>query len=266
MKILFIGDVVAKAGRQVLKEVLPKLKEKEKIDLCVANIENLAHGRGATKETIEEICQYGVDIMTSGNHIWYRDEILPVLEKNKKVVRPANYPPGTSGSGFTYAKVGKKKVLVINLIGRLWVGGAIDDPFRVVDSILNQQLKKEKPDLVLIDFHAEATSEKSALAWYLDGRVTAVVGTHTHVPTADESVLPKGTGYVTDIGMSGALNSVLGVEPSLVIATFMAPGPTKFEWVEELPWVFRSVVIETEKSKISEVEVTSNIKRIDMIV
>src|SRR3990172_684441 len=209
MKILFIGDVVAKPGRAAIKEVLPDLIKKEKIDLVVANIENLAHGKGATDRTVEEIREAGVDIMTSGNHIWFREEFVNILNKDPRIIRPANYPAEAPGYGFTYANVGTKKVLIINLIGRQWIDEPVDEPYHTVDALLLDQVDKEKPDAILVDYHAEATSEKAAMAWFLDGRVTAVVGTHTHVPSADPQILPKGTAFLTDIGMTGAVNSVL---------------------------------------------------------
>ena len=247
MKILFIGDIVAKPGREVIKDVLPGLIKKEKVDICIGNIENLTHGKGATKEKVEEIREAGVDIFTSGNHIWFRTEFTDVLNSDPTVIRPANYPGDTPGFGFTVVDVGKQKLMVINLIGRQWIDEPVDEPYRVIDTILLDQVEKEKPDAIVVDFHAEATSEKNALAWFLDGRVSAVVGTHTHIPTADTWILPKGTALVTDIGMSGALHSVLGVEPSIIISKQKNPGPAKFEWVEDGPTVFRSVLIETNK-------------------
>ncbi len=247
MKILFIGDIVAKPGREAVKEVLPDLIKKEKVKLCVANIENLTHGKGATAEKVDEMREAGVDIFTSGNHIWYRKEFVDVLNNDPTVIRPANYPGDSAGFGFTFAKVGKDKVLIINLLGRQWIDEPVDEPYRVVDMLLLDQVEKEKPSAIFVDFHAEATSEKNAMAWFLDGRVSAVLGTHTHVPTADEWILPKGTALVTDIGMSGALHSVLGVDPSIIISRQKNPGPLKFEWVEDGPRVFRSVLIETDK-------------------
>lgn len=261
MRILFIGDIVAKLGREALKEVLPSLLKEEKIDLCIANIENLSHGKGATQETIDEIRKYGVDLMTSGNHIWYKEEIKDILKEDKTVIRPANYSAEAAGFGFTYASAGKEKVLVINLLGRQWMGGPIDNPFKTVEAILAKEVKKEKPNVILVDFHAEATSEKTAMGWFLDGEVTAVVGTHTHVPTADQWIMPQGTAYVTDLGMTGAQYSVLGVEPDIIVGTFLNPEPSRFEWVEEGPKLFRSVLIETGKGLKAK-----SIKRIDKLV
>ncbi len=247
MKILFIGDIVAKPGRAVVKEILPDLIKEEKIGLVIANIENLAHGKGATEKTVEEMRRVGVDIMTSGNHIWFRGEFADVLSKDPRILRPANYPADSPGYGFTYAKTTNKKVLIVNLLGRQWMNEPIDEPYRTIDAILLDQVEKEKPDAIIVDYHAEATSEKAALGWFLDGRVTAVVGTHTHIPSADAQILPKGTAFVTDVGMSGAAHSILGVEPSIIIRKQKDPGPKRFEWVESGPKVFRSVLIETKR-------------------
>jgi len=196
MKILFIGDIVAKPGRRVVGHVLPDLIKEKKIDLVIANIENLAHGKGATQETIDELRSYGVDIMTSGNHIWYREETTEILERDPSIIRPANYPSDLPGFGFCIAQVsksGKKekdKVLVVNLLGRQWMDQPVEDPFRTIDAVLADHTK-EKFAAIVVDFHAEATSEKVAMGWYLDGRVTALVGTHTHVPTSDNVLLPE---------------------------------------------------------------------------
>ena len=267
MRILLIGDIVAKPGREIVKKVLPTLIKKEKIDLVVANIENLTHGKGATRVKVDEMREAGVDIFTSGNHIWFREEFEDVLNNDPTVIRPANYPGDNPGFGFTIVKVGKEKILVVNLIGRQWIDEPIDEPYRVIDILLLDQIEKEKPSVILVDMHAEATSEKNALAWFLDGRVTVVVGTHTHIPTADEWVLPNGTAFVTDIGMSGALHSVLGVVPEIIISKQKDPGPSKFEWVETGPKVFRSVLIETDKKglPVGKVSIAKLIKRIDKI-
>ncbi len=261
MKILFIGDIVAKPGRRVVREVLPDLIKKEKVDLTIANIENITHGKGATKEKVDEMREVGVDVFTSGNHIWFRKEFRDVLDKDPSIIRPANYPGDVPGFGFTYASVGKEKVLIINLLGRQWINEPVDEPYRVIDAILLDQVEKEKPQTIIVDFHAEATSEKNAMAWFLDGRVSAVVGTHTHIPTSDEWVLPKGTAFVTDAGMSGAKHSVLGVEPNIIISKQKDPGPSKFEWEERGPRVFGSVLIETDKKGLAK-----SIKRRDKVI
>lgn len=183
------------------------------------------------------------------------------LNNDPTVIRPANYPVDNPGFGFTIAKVSRKKVLVINLLGKQWIDQPVDEPYRSIEAILNDQVEKEKPDFIVVDFHAEATSEKNAMAWFLDGRVTALVGTHTHIPTADPWVLPKGTAFVTDVGMSGARHSVLGVVPEIVIKKQKDTAPSRFEWVETGPKVFNSVLIETDK-KMKAV----SIKRIDRII
>jgi metallophosphoesterase (TIGR00282 family) len=260
MNILLIGDVVARPGRDSVDNILPGIIEELKIDLVVANIENLAHGKGATRETVNQLRKSGVDLFTSGNHIWFREEFLDELENDETVTRPANYPEDVPGRGHTFHKVGKEKVMLINLIGRQWIDQPINDPFRKMDELLKLG-KKEKANVILVDFHAEATSEKSAMGWYLDGQVTALVGTHTHVPTADAWILPEGTGFVSDIGMTGARHSVLGVAPEIIISTQKNPGPQKFEWVEDGPKVFNSVFIRTDsKGNCSE------IARIDRIL
>lgn len=247
MKILFIGDIVAKPGRKAVGEILPKLIKEKDIDLTIANVENLSHGKGITKETIEEIRSYGVNIMTSGNHIWYREEAKEILDSDPSIIRPANYPSDLSGFGFTIAKVEKDKVLVINLLGRQWLDQPVEDAFRSVDAILADQSKTRFASII-VDFHAEATSEKMAMGWYLDGRVTATIGTHTHVPTADAFIMPKGSAYITDVGMTGATHSVLGVESDIIIRTHKFPDPQRFEWVENGPAAFRSVLIETGRA------------------
>ena len=258
MKILLIGDVVAKLGRKAVGEVLPDLIKKEKIDLVIANVENLSHGKGITEKSVDELRNAGVDIMTSGNHIWFKEDFTEVLSKDPTIIRPANYPADTAGYGFTYAKVGREKVLIINLIGNQMMNEPTDEPYRTVDAILLDQVEKEKPNFIIVDFHAEVTSEKVAMGWYLDGRASVVFGTHTHVPTADIRILPKGTGFVSDVGMTGAADSVLGVRPDIIIKKQKDPYPIKFEWVEEGPRVFASVLVETNKDG-----TTKNIKRID---
>lgn len=260
MNVLFIGDVVARLGREAVAEFLPAIKEEYKLDLVVANIENLAHGKGATKDTVDFLRKQGVDLFTSGNHIWFRDEFMEILNTDPTITRPANYPADVPGFGFTIAKVDKEKVMLVNLIGRQWIDQPISDPFRTMDEVL-KTAEKEKVKVILVDFHAEATSEKNAMGWYLDGRVSALVGTHTHVPTCDQWVMPKGLGYVTDIGMTGAQHSVIGVAPEIIIAAQKNPGPKKFEWVEEGPKVFRSVFV-----KINSKGQTEEIFRIDKLL
>lgn len=207
MNILFIGDVIGRPGRQAVKEILPKLKTKYQLDAVFANGENLASGLGMTLETYEEMREAGIDYFTSGNHIWQRRQFIPYLDdKNIRVIRPLNYPQGVPGRGFAHFNIGKKKILLINLIGRAFFNEKFDDPFTAMEKLL----AKEKADMIIVDDHAEATSEKMVMGHWLDGKVQAVIGTHTHVPTADAMILPKGTAYITDVGMVGPLHSSIG--------------------------------------------------------
>lgn len=213
MKILLLGDVVGKIGRKAVAKIVPGLREEHGIDLVIANAENLAHGHGITQNSLNELLEGGVDFCTSGNHIFAKGEGLEILAKpDSPVIRPANYPPGWPGVGQKVLTIGTKSVLVINLLGRLFMKVSPDCPFRTVDAILKSH-SEERFDAIIVDFHAEATSEKKAFGFYCDGRVSAVVGTHTHTPAADEQILPKGTAYTTDLGFVGAKYSVLGFEP-----------------------------------------------------
>lgn len=253
MRILFLGDIVGKRGRGAVKSLLPSLKKDAKLDLVLANAENIAHGRGATTATVQESLSYGIDYFTSGNHIFWRDAFTQEIEK-LPVLRPANYPPETPGKGYTILDLGKAgRVLLINLLGRTFIESSANCPFQEVDRIL-EEFEGEKLAATLVDIHGEATSEKAALGWYLDGRVTAVFGTHTHVPTADAWVLPKGTAFVTDVGMVGPRYSVLGVEPQIIIDRFLRASPRRFEWVETGPAVFNSVSLEVKKGKVVKFE------------
>ncbi|MEK9129930.1 MAG: TIGR00282 family metallophosphoesterase [Patescibacteria group bacterium] len=259
-KILFIGDIVGKIGRAGVRQLLPKLKKSFKIDLVLANVENLAHGKGVSEKTLKEIQEAGVDIFTSGNHIWKkRKEVEEIFEKqNFFLLRPANYPSGVSGVGERIFTINKKKILVINLIGRVFLKENFDCPFRTIDKIL-KKYKKEKLTAILIDFHAEATSETRAMGFYVDGRVSAVFGTHTHVPTADAKILPNGTAYVTDAGMVGAEDSVIGVEKENVIKMYLTQINHQFVYPEKGECVFNAVLIEIDL-KTNKV---ASIKRVD---
>lgn len=239
MRILFVGDVFGQAGRRIVREHLGHLIEEQAIDLVVVNVENAAGGFGVTPGIAEEFFELGAHVLTSGNHIWDKREIVEYMqsaaeqshEQPRRLLRPANYPGGTPGHGFYEGVLpGGQGYAVINLQGRIFMGN-LDDPFRAADSLL----KKIQAKVILVDFHAEATSEKIALGWYLDGRVTGVIGTHTHVPTADERVLPNGTAYQTDVGMSGPFDSVIGVEKELVLARFLTSMPGKFEAAKSDP-------------------------------
>jgi len=229
IKILFLGDIVGKIGRRALKDALPKLRKKYKPDLIIANAENIAHGKGVTEGTLKEMMTAGVDFFTSGNHIWSNPEGAKIFIENKlPIIRPANYPEGVLGDGYRVVKVGKNKILIINLLGRVFFRENFDCPFRKLEKIL-KETKKEKLSAIILDFHAEATSEKNTLARYFDGQLSAVFGTHTHIQTADEQVLPKGTAYITDTGMVGAKHSSLGVDMKNVVNNFLTQMPTNFE-------------------------------------
>jgi metallophosphoesterase (TIGR00282 family) len=224
LRVLFIGDVVGKPGRRALQVLVPSLREELALDVVVANGENVAGGRGLTNRTAREMFEAGVDIISSGNHIWDQKEIIELLDSDEPVLRPANYPPGSPGRGW----LTHKGLTVLNLQGRTFMQ-AIDCPFRTADAAL-KAAAADAP--ILVDFHAEATSEKVAMGWHLDGRVTAVVGTHTHVPTADQRLLLRGTAFVTDTGMTGARDSVIGFEIEAVHRLFLTQLPTRLT-VEE---------------------------------
>ncbi len=221
MLILAIGDIIGSPGRQAVQRLLPEIRQQYGVDFAIANAENVAGGFGLTPNTAKELLNAGVDVMTSGNHIWAQKEIIPYLDSEMPVLRPLNYPPGVPGRGYLIAR---SKVMVVNLIGRTFIGD-FDCPFRKMDELLCQL--KEKPPVIIVDFHAEATSEKMALGRYLDGRVSAVVGTHTHVGTIDHQIFPDGTAYVTDIGMTGPINSVIGDEFESVIKRFLTIIPSR---------------------------------------
>jgi len=227
LKVLFIGDIIGEPGRKMVRAHLRTLKEAHQPDLVVANGENSAGGFGITSEIADELFFLGIDVLTSGNHVWDKKEIEPYLNKQDRLIRPANYPAGNPGQGsvvVTTEKAGKAAVL--NLEGRVFMSN-LEDPFRVAEREI-ARLKKETP-VVIIDFHAEATSEKIALAWHVDGMASAVIGTHTHVQTADERVLPKGTAFMTDAGMTGPTDSVIGVKKEQAIARFLYQTPHRFE-------------------------------------
>src|SRR5262249_36317611 len=226
MKVLMIGDVVAKPGRVAVLERIQDLREQHEIDLAIMNAENLAGGFSVTPQLCQELFANGIDVMTSGNHIFDKKEAIDYIRKQPRLIRPANYPPNTPGSGFWSGEVNDTRVAVINLMGRVFMPPS-DDPFRMVDEFLGTL--PNEPMVRLVDMHAEATSEKVAMGWHLDGRVSAVVGTHTHVQTADERILPQGTAYLTDLGLTGPIDSVIGVEPELAIQRFRTGMPNRFE-------------------------------------
>ena len=227
MKIILIGDVVGKAGRTVLAEVLPRLKDQYEAEFVVANVENAAGGAGVNQRVGEELLNAGVDIMTSGNHVFDKKEVIPYIESEPRLLRPANYPPDIPGRGMWLgSSISGVPIAVVNLQGRVFMAPN-DCPFRTADRLLGEI--GGRASVVIVDHHAEATSEKIGMGRHLDGRVSVVVGTHTHVQTADEQILPGGTGYITDLGMTGPFDGIIGVESGLVLTRFLRGLPVRFE-------------------------------------
>ncbi len=226
MNILMVGDVFGESGRAALAKHLPTLRQQHAIDFCVVNIENAANGFGVTPLIAKQAFEQGADVLTSGNHIWDKKEIVEYITKENLLLRPANFPAGTPGVGYVTIKAGPHKVAVLNLMGRVFML-PIDCPFQKANEIV-PELRKETP-IILVDMHAEATSESVAMGWHLDGRVSAVVGTHRHVQTADERVLPGGTAYITDLGMTGPTDGVIGVDRELILQRFLNQMPVRFE-------------------------------------
>jgi hypothetical protein len=225
------GDINGRIGRKAVAKILPSLKKKFDPDLTIANAENIAHGIGVTDGTLNELIKAGVDFFTSGDHIFDKKDAIGILERqNSPLIRPANFPPGVPGVGARLFEIGTKKVLVINLLGRVFMKNQYDCPFRKADEIL-MEFKEADPSAIIVDFHAEATSEKNGLGQYLDGRVSAVLGTHTHIGTDDWQILPGGTAFTTDIGMVGAKDSILGVDKRGILKTFL----TQISEVHEIP-------------------------------
>ncbi len=242
MRVIMVGDIVGSVGRKALKEVLPVLKRNLQPTFIVVNAENAAAGRGITRAIATEILEYGAHAITLGNHTWDQKDTVDWIGSESKVIRPANFPEGCPGNGSVVIKNGQYELLVVNMQGRSFLP-PIDCPFHKIDQILEPYKKKTMP--ILLDFHAEATAEKLAMAWYLDGRVSAVIGTHTHVQTNDERVLPNGTAVLTDVGMTGPLNGILGVERSPIIQKFLTQMPTRFT-VDEGIWQFHATVIDID--------------------
>lgn len=263
MTILFFGDITGKMGREAIKKYLPKLKQTYQPDLIIANGENLAHGLGLTAKTLEEMLEAGIDFFTSGNHVWDKKDIYQIFSDNKlkdKLIRPSNYPPGAPGEGYKIIQINAYSLLVINLVGRVFFSENFDCPFRSLDDILGKTQRK-KIDGIIVDFHAEATSEKEAMGWYADGRVSAVVGTHTHVQTADEKILSRGTAYISDMGMVGPSDSVIGAEKESIIKMFLSQISQPIEPSAETgPYIINGVIIEINpKTKLAK-----SIKRINI--
>ena len=236
--VLAIGDVIGKPGRRALNELLPGLHQQYGLDLVIANGENAAGGLGLTSTTAEELLNAGVDVLTSGNHIWAQKEIIPYLDGEMPILRPLNYPPGVPGRGY----IVNSQAMVVNLIGRTFMGD-VDCPFRAMDKLLAEL--NHKPPVIIVDFHAEATSEKVAMGRYLDGRVSAVLGTHTHVGTTDAQLLPQSTAYVTDIGMTGPMDSVIGDDTEEVIRRFLTGMPHHLS-VGKGKTVFNAIIVRVD--------------------
>src|SRR5437762_5169549 len=242
-RILFVADVVGQPGRDAVKAIVPALKQELQPHLTVLNGENAAGGFGLTAKIVAELKGAGADVITSGNHVFAQKEFVADLPKLERVLRPANYPPPAPGQGWCTLEVAGHQVLVMNLIGRIFLD-ALDDPFRAADAILSAHPETR---IAFCDMHAEATSEKGAMGWYLDGRVSAVVGTHTHIPTADAHVLPKGTAYVTDVGMVGPRDGCIGMDKDVVIQRFLTGVPNRFV-VASGPVTFNSVLVNIDAS------------------
>ena len=261
MRILMIGDIVGRSGRKAVMETLTTIRQELKLDIIVANGENAAGGNGITSEIAKDFFGFGVDIITSGNHIWDKKEIISYIDREPRLLRPANYPSGTPGKGVGVYNINGFTVGVINLSGRVYMPD-LDCPFKMADVLINNMC--QQTNIILVDFHAEATSEKVALSRYLDGRISAFVGTHTHIQTADEKILSGGTAYITDLGMTGPYNSVIGVKVDLVLHKFTTQMPVRFE-VADGPYQFNAVVIEVdeETGKAESIDRVYNVEYLD---
>ena len=240
MKVLLIGDIVGKPGREMVGSVVPRFRRTEAIEWVIANAENAAGGSGVTPAICQELYGYGCDVLTSGNHIWSKKEILPVLQTDHRLLRPVNYPKESPGVGaWTYALPTGQKIGVINVMGRVFMD-VCDCPFKTASEAV-ERLRKETP-ILFIDMHAEATSEKIAMSWYMDGKVSCVFGTHTHVQTADERIFPGGTAHITDLGMTGPYDSVIGRRADQVLQRFITHMPVRFEMAEANPQLHGAIV------------------------
>lgn len=250
MNILAIGDIVGTVGTQMFLDNIDEIKEKYKIDFCVVNGENSSHNNGISRRKAETILGGGADVITLGNHAFRNKDAFNLLRNEKRIIRPLNFPPETVGQGYFVTEKNGKKIAVINLIGRVYLDYN-DCPFRAVDEIL----EKINADIIIVDFHAEATSEKITMGWYLDGRVNVVFGTHTHIITADEKIMPKGTGYITDIGMTGPYYSCLGVKRDITLTRFKSCIPQRFEFADGKAQLNGAVFeIDDETNKVTNIE------------
>lgn len=243
MRVLFFGDIVGRTGRQAMAVMLPRWREAHAPDIVVANAENAAGGMGITAEIATELFDLGVDVITLGNHTFHQRDTINLLEREPRILRPINYPAGTPGRGYGVFPVGKHRLAVVNLLGRVFMD-PLDDPFQAMNTLV--PLLREQTHCILIDAHAEATSEKAALAWMLDGQVSAVLGTHTHVQTADERLLPTGTAFITDVGMVGPRDAILGVRTDIIIKRFLTWMPARFETARG-PALVNAVVVEIDQ-------------------
>ncbi len=245
MRLLFLGDLVGRNARDAVAAELAGLKERHKLDAVIVNAENAAHGFGITPQICTDLYAAGVDAITTGNHIWDQREIIPHLDRDQRLVRPLNFPEGTPGRGATVVETARGKILVVNLMARLFMD-ALDDPFAAIERLLKRHRLGQDVQAIVVDFHGEASSEKQAMGYHLDGRVSLVVGTHTHVPTADTRILPQGTGYQTDAGMCGAYDSVIGMEASLALYKFVRKMPGERLRPAEGPVTLSGVIIDTD--------------------
>ncbi len=256
MNILFIGDVVGSLGRDMVKEYVPKLKDKYRPHITIINGENAAGGKGITEKIYRGFLEVGAQAVTLGNHTWDNKEIFEFIDQAKYLVRPANFPSENPGNGIVYLKYNTEEVAIINLQGRTFMP-AIDCPFKKADELVNEARKRTP--IIFVDFHAEATSEKQAMGWYLDGRVSAVIGTHTHVQTADNRILPNGTAFLSDVGMTGPYDGILGVEKEAVIKRFLTNMPVRFEVSKEGRTQLSAVLIQLDQK-------TGKAKKIERIM
>ncbi|MFC4387468.1 TIGR00282 family metallophosphoesterase [Gracilibacillus marinus] len=243
MKILFIGDIVGSPGRDMVQQYLPKLKGKYNPHVTIVNGENAASGKGLTEKIYKNFLEWGTNAVTMGNHTWDKKDIFQFIDNATYLVRPGNLPPGTPGNDIVFIKSNGKEIAVINILGRTFMQ-PVDDPFRKIDELIEQA--KKRTNMIFVDFHAEATSEKQAFGWYIDGKVSAVVGTHTHVQTADERILPNKTAYISDVGMTGPYNGILGMEREAVIKKFLTGLPVRFEVPKEGPTQLSGVIIDID--------------------
>ena len=244
MRVLFIGDVVGSMGREMITEYLPRLKKKYRPQVTIVNGENAASGRGITEKIYKKFLQDGVDVVTMGNHTWDNRGIFEFVNEAKKMVRPANFPEGTPGQGMVFVKVNAIELAVINMQARSFMVD-IDDPFRKMDELVT--IARKRTPFIFVDFHGETTSEKQAMGWYLDGRVSAVVGTHTHVQTNDARILPQGTAYLSDVGMTGPYDGILGMKREPIIEKFLTALPQRFEVIENGRSILSACLIEIDE-------------------